>query len=41
MTRGEFVVVLNKIMKYQTKAANKFTDLQNVTWYTDAMLASV
>ena len=41
MTRGEFAVVLNKIMQYQTKAANKFTDLQNGTWYTDAMLASV
>ncbi|MBQ9736870.1 MAG: InlB B-repeat-containing protein [Clostridia bacterium] len=37
MTRGEFAVVLDRILKYQTAAENVFKDLKQ-DFYTDAIL---
>ncbi|QOX65359.1 hypothetical protein FRZ06_19365 [Anoxybacterium hadale] len=37
ITRGEMATILDKIMKYQVKAENKFSDLDQ-NWYTDAIL---
>ncbi len=37
ITRGELAIVLNNIMKFQTKADNNFTDLDE-KFYTDALL---
>ena len=37
VTRGEMAVILDRIMKYQAKADNSFSDLDQ-SWYTDAIL---
>jgi len=37
ITRGEMAVILDRIMKYQVKAANTFYDLDQ-SWYTEAIL---
>ena len=39
ITRGELAVILDRVMAYQAKAANRFTDL-NDSWYTDAILGA-
>ncbi len=38
ITRGEMAVILDNMMDYQVKASNKFTDLQEGKFYTDAVL---
>ncbi|HVI40279.1 MAG TPA: S-layer homology domain-containing protein, partial [Anaerovoracaceae bacterium] len=38
ITRGEMAVILDNMMDYQVKASNKFTDLQQGKFYTDAVL---
>jgi hypothetical protein len=37
ITRGEFAVIIDRIMKYQTMAPNRFSDLGSA-FYTDAIL---
>ncbi len=37
ITRAEMATILDKVMKYQVKGQNSFTDLTD-TWYTDAVL---
>lgn len=37
ITRAEMTAMLDRVMDYQTKAANNFSDLQD-TWYTDVIL---
>jgi len=37
ITRGEMAVILDRVMKYQVKAANTFYDLDQ-SWYTEAIL---
>lgn len=37
ITRAQMAIILDKIMKYQDKAKNTFSDLGD-TWYTDALL---
>lgn len=37
ITRAELTAMLDRVMDYQTKADNTFTDLQD-TWYTDVIL---
>jgi hypothetical protein len=37
LTRGEFAVILDRMMKYQNAAENKFSDLDQ-NYYTDAIL---
>lgn len=37
MTRAEFATIMDRLMGYQAKAENTFTDLP-IDWYTDAML---
>jgi len=37
ITRGDMAVIVDRVMKYQTKAANTFTDLGQA-YYTDAVL---
>ncbi len=37
ITRGEMAVIIDRVMQYQTKAQNSFTDLGNA-FYTDAVL---
>ena len=39
ITRGEFAVMLDRVMEYQVKADNTFSDLDN-SWYTDAILGA-
>lgn len=39
ITRGEMAVILDRLMDYQRKAQNHFTDLEN-TFYTDAILGA-
>lgn len=40
MTRAEMAVVLDRLMDYQMKAQNTFTDVEVGTWYTDAVLGA-
>ena len=37
ITRAEMTAMLDRVMDYQTKADNTFSDLQD-TWYTDVIL---
>ena len=39
ITRGEMAVMLDRVMAYQLKAQNTFTDLDQ-SWYTDAILGA-
>ena len=41
ITRGEMATVMNRLMRYQTAAANRFSDLDDSAWYTDAILRAV
>lgn len=38
ITRAELAVMMDRIMVYQTVAENTFADVENGTWYTDAVL---
>lgn len=38
ITRAEMATVLNRVMGYQNKAENTFTDLPQGQWYTDYLL---
>lgn len=38
VTRAEFAVMINNIMKYIEEGNNEFSDLSSEQWYTDAML---
>lgn len=38
ITRGEMALILDRVLRYATQAANNFSDLPNDTWYTEAVL---
>ena len=38
ITRAEMAVMMDRIMGYQVKAANSFTDVDTSAWYADAIL---
>ncbi len=41
ITRAEFLAIVDKIMKYQTKGENTFSDMTGTEWYANSVLGNV